>query len=68
MGVYADGGLENVVFFPICFEKFRFFDFFHNFVGLFSDSSRFSASVPPIFTPKGALGGDFGPKQNFGKS
>ena len=44
--------------------------FFKGFFGgdLFSDSLRFSASVAPIFHPKDALGGDFGPKLNFGKS
>ena len=30
----------------------------------FSDSSRFSASVPPIFTPEDALGANFGTKKN----
>ncbi len=54
MGVYADGGLKNVVFL-LCLLFF--------FI-----PSGFSASVPPMFTPKGALGGDFGPKHNFGKS
>ena len=34
----------------------------------FLDSSRFSASVAQIFTPKGVLGPDFGPKQKFEKS
>ena len=66
MGVYADVGLHFFLFlgdFWICFGILgNYWDFY------FSDSSRFSASVPPIFTPKYALGADFGPEQNFEKS
>ena len=65
MGVYADGGLENVFFFQ---NYWGFVLKNGKMFGLFLDSSWFSASVPQIFTPKDALGPDFGPEQNFGKS
>ena len=65
------GGIE-IDDFSIVFGIFgTFFGNFENFgkiLGLFLDSSWFSASDAPIFTPKGALGPDFGPEQNFGKS